>query len=432
MKHFKILLLTSLVVLLTTYANASTINMAPIITYLLSDNNQVVPQPDPLPENITINNEALQSIIASIFDNTPYTPTVDIQGLIDTEGLTVTIPYTVVNSPVTLPVYSTSVILNASVTQDNEVDIEITFAWEVQPDLPVGSGTFTATITIDDSAGNTDNIYYAKKLDIQDDIAGLTAATFTYATDHAGNTGTLTLKIYPGIPDRMFGLPDNTGNTETHKFLYLPVTNIATGKIWLNNNLGANYANTNSSEFNITQQATSSTDYNAYGSLFQWGRKADGHELINWVNGSIGTGINGTTTINSNNPTDALFILESTFPDDWRINQDNTLWASESSKNNVCPIGYSVPTGDTDGELDMERQSWATSNSTGAMESPLKLPMPGNRYHTNGAIAEEGTIGIYWGSTSSNTYSNALMFGGSTSLYSSQRARAVTVRCIKD
>jgi len=45
------------------------------------------------------------------------------------------------------------------------------------------------------------------------------------------------------------------------------VENPTTGKIWMNRNLGA------------SQVATSSTDANTYGDLYQWGRAADGHQL---------------------------------------------------------------------------------------------------------------------------------------------------------
>jgi hypothetical protein len=44
------------------------------------------------------------------------------------------------------------------------------------------------------------------------------------------------------------------------------VTNITTGRVWLDRNLG------------VSQVATSSTDEASYGGLFQWGRLQDGHE----------------------------------------------------------------------------------------------------------------------------------------------------------
>ncbi len=382
------------------------------------------------PANITIDNPALQKVIASIFDDTPYSPAIDIQGVINAGGVTVTVPYTVTNAPVILPAYSTSVTMDASVTEDDEAGIVATFGWTEQAGLPVGSGTFTATITIDDSAGNNDGIYNAKQLDIEDDIAGLVAAVFPYDTDDAGGTGFLTLKIMPGIPDRMFGVADNTGDVTTHQFLYLPVTNTVTGRMWLNNNLGANYANVNSPVFDITQQATASDDHNAYGSLFQWGRKADGHELINWISGSEGIGANGTTGTKSNNPTHALFITSTT---DWRVSQDNTLWDGEAAVNAICPVGYRVPTGNTGGELDTERLSWATNDAAGALAGDLRLSMPGYRAQSNGTNQREGTGGSLWGSTTSGSSAQRVDFQeGIGFMRNTTRAYGFEVRCIKD
>lgn len=48
-------------------------------------------------------------------------------------------------------------------------------------------------------------------------------------------------------------------------FSWNNVTNATTGKVWMDRNLGA------------SQVATSSTDANSYGDLYQWGRAKDGH-----------------------------------------------------------------------------------------------------------------------------------------------------------
>ncbi len=421
-----------------TYTFTVSSTTAETVTYTATANTVVITQTANVTftelGSITIDKAALQEVIASIFDDTPYNPAIDIQGVIDSGGLTITVPYTVVNAPVTLPSYSTSVTLDATVTQDGETGIVATFAWEEQINLPVGSGKFNATITIDDSAGDANGIYNAKKLDIQDDSAGLVAATFSYPTDNAGGTGILTLVIMPGIPDRMFGVPDNTGDNTTHMFLYLPVTNATTGRTWLNNNLGANYANFNSSAFDIAQQATASDDHNAYGSLFQWGRKADGHELITWIDAVTGIGTNGTTSTNSDIPSDALYIIETSSPYDWRVTQDNTLWALESSTNNVCPVGYRVPTGE---ELNLERELWGSNDRAGALASTLVMSTAGLRDNYDGRVGEEGGSGYYWASTfalQADEGSEYLSFSASNAILSflGRRATGMSVRCIKD
>jgi uncharacterized protein (TIGR02145 family) len=201
---------------------------------------------------------------------------------------------------------------------------------------------------------------------------------------------------------------------------YLPVLG-ADGKTWLNNNLGANYANTTSVAFNPAAQASSSTDANAYGSLFQWGRGADGHEFTTSGNtaGPIATPWSSTN-----------FITNITAPFDWRTPQDNNLWQGVNGTNNPCPIGYRVP---TDTELDNQRLSWGSNNSAGAINSPLKLPVAGFRGNANGSLLNVGSNGYYWSSTVSGTRSRYLYFSSSSAIMTpSNRANGNSVRCLKD
>ena len=72
----------------------------------------------------------------------------------------------------------------------------------------------------------------------------------------------------------------------------------------------------NSSAYNPSQQATARNDYKAYGSLFQWGRKADGHELFDWTGATAGTAKHGDTNVTNDNPSDSLFIKQR----NWRVN----------------------------------------------------------------------------------------------------------------
>jgi hypothetical protein len=87
------------------------------------------------------------------------------------------------------------------------------------------------------------------------------------------------------------------------------------GRCWLDRNLGA------------TQVATSFDDYQAYGSLFQWGRFSDGHELISHTSATAGTAINGATNTLSttNTPVDNNFIQTASSPYDWRSPQNSAL-----------------------------------------------------------------------------------------------------------
>jgi hypothetical protein len=46
---------------------------------------------------------------------------------------------------------------------------------------------------------------------------------------------------------QMYGVQDNSRNALSHKFIYYPIISPITGRTWLNNNLGAEYSNTNNS-----------------------------------------------------------------------------------------------------------------------------------------------------------------------------------------
>lgn len=191
-------------------------------------------------------------------------------------------------------------------------------------DINGGLGDGSEEILVDSASGTTIGAY------------GILMAEFTIAINSVADTAKIQLRDISGIPDRMFGLADNNGDTDTHMFLYLPVVSPATGRTWLNNNLGAHYADMNHAEFSIEQQGENPRDFHAYGSLFQWGRKADGHELINWTGETAGAPVYGNTATNNNDPDHPEFITEGTTPWDWRIDQDDTLeWT-----NNSCPAGY--------------------------------------------------------------------------------------------
>ena len=385
-------------------------------------------------------------IVASVFDQDylPYTAptgpattttpvaagggneavTVNVQGTITTAGVAVKIPVTATGSG-NLPAYSTTITIPASMTEDG-IGRDLTLSWPAQA-YTAATKTINATIA---AVGGTLN---AKKLDINagvgNDALGVLMGQFTYPYNNAGNTTAYSVRDIAGIPDKMFGLPDNNSNSTTHMMLYLPMV-AADGNIWLNNNLGAHYANINHASFNPAQQATSATDYLAYGSFFQWGRKGDGHELINYTNATTGTAANGTTGTLNNTPTHASFITSSSSPYDWRSSQSNTLWAKEASANNPCPVGFRVP---TNAELTTLVTSSSIINSATAASSAMKFTVPGSRNSSDGTLYTVGDYGNYWSSTVSGTDASRRNFGsGGTFTGSYYRATGYSVRCLKD
>ena len=187
------------------------------------------------------------------------------------------------------------------------------------------------------------------------------------------------------------------------------VENPATGKIWMDRNLGA------------SRVARSSSDAAAYGDLYQWGRAFDGHEIRT----------SGTTTLSdSDTPGHGEFILAPDSPYDWRSPQNDDLWQGVDGINNPCPDGYRLP---TEAELDAERQSWTSNDAAGAFASHLKLPVAGYRDYSSGSLENVGSSGRYWSGTVVDTRSRGLrIFGTSAFMSSYRRANGYSVRCIKD
>ena len=411
----------------------------------------VVSPPPPLPSipsTITLASSSTY-IVASVYDQDylPYTApvgpattavqaadgsnetvTLNIQGSITTAGVAVKIPVTATGSG-TLAAYSTTITIPAAMTEDG-VSRDLTLSWAEQA-YTLSTTAITATIA---AVGGTLN---AKKLDVNagigNDGLGVLMGNFIYPYNSAGDITNYEVRNVSAIPDKMFGLPDNTGSTTSHQMLYLPVV-AEDGNIWLNNNLGAHYANLNHAAFNPAQQATGYKDHLAYGSSFQWGRKADGHELMTYTSSIAWTAVNGITTTKSNTPTHALFIRSTSGEYDWRVTPDDTLWANEASANNPCPVGFKVPTEDQFAALETAAN---IINPTSGFSSALRFTGPGRRFEGNGDVHFIASIGSYWCSslfdTSPGLFYLSTLYGGGASLSSTRdRMTGMSVRCIKD
>ncbi|HMQ08010.1 MAG TPA: FISUMP domain-containing protein [Saprospiraceae bacterium] len=198
------------------------------------------------------------------------------------------------------------------------------------------------------------------------------------------------------------------------------VMNPATGRIWMDRNLGA------------TRPATSAIDAQAYGSLFQWGRGPDSHQCVPRY---FGDGIisAGDTDIlsTSDQPGHGDFITVASNPFDWRNPENVDLWQGINGVNNPCPSGFRLP---TEAELNDERLSWSSSNANGAISSPLKLPTAGARSSDNAAIYNDGSSGYYWSSTVSGVSSRYLFIWDTNAFLDTSvgRAYGYSVRCIED
>lgn len=203
------------------------------------------------------------------------------------------------------------------------------------------------------------------------------------------------------------------------------------GRCWLDRNLGA------------MRVAINNTDSLAYGSLYQWGRASDGHQLIAGWDGSTGTAVNGTTSTlsSTDTPGNSNFILAS---GDWRSPKNLNLWQGVNGINNPCPPGFRLPT-------ITEWQTYITAASVTDSDSfygsQLKILRAGKHVSTDGSVQLATFFGYYWSSSFSTSWDSdyaacQLFFNGggvSTNLKldgtcdsGSGRANGESVRCIHD
>lgn len=215
----------------------------------------------------------------------------------------------------------------------------------------------------------------------------------------------------PGLSDTEFGIIQlRTNQVPT-------VTTVAslTGRIWMDRNLGA------------SRVALSSTDEEAYGGHYQWGRVSDGHEK--W-------GIATTELSTSDIPGHGNFIKSNNqFGNDWRNPKNDALWQGINGVNNPCPAGFRLP---TLAELVTERESWISDDADGAFASPLKLVVAGKRDLFDGIPAFVDDVGYYSSSTlaiydNDNLFVDSMYFGrGIAGTHLIGRADGQSVRCIKN
>lgn len=192
------------------------------------------------------------------------------------------------------------------------------------------------------------------------------------------------------------------------------------GKCWLDRNLGA------------SQVANTQLDFLAYGDLFQWGRLADGHQSVLFTSSTLGSYINGATTILSSQdvPGHPQFIIAPTSPRDWRSAPNNNLWQGTNGINNPCPVGFRLP---TEAEFTLEVNAWQSQNLAGGFASALKLTPGGRADLFSGNLFNIGVNGYYWLQDTDGGFSKILII--QTTGYqipSTNRALAGNVRCIKD
>jgi uncharacterized protein (TIGR02145 family) len=339
--------------------------------------------------------------------------------------------------PPTAPIVTT-----AALTDVNLADSSVTAGGTIVSD---GGGSITkagivwsktnATPTTADSvvASTTTSGAFTVK------VKGLTANNLYYyrafATNSAGTAyGQV---VIPGTVDTSKVKFTYNGQQVEYGVLISPTT----GKKWLDRNLGAK------------RQATAFDDYQAYGDFFQWGRSADGHQLMNWTSSTTGTAVSGTTATvaTSDNPNHNNFINPPyALPLDWRSDNNRGRWAT--TPQGPCPAGWHVPTkAEWAAEVKYTSSTALGTATSGGMTNrsdaytQLKLTASGDRVIQSDGIhiLAVGNSGWYWCSTDmidpslggvSKGEFIEIAGGGLGYINASEyyKAQSLSVRCIKD
>jgi len=182
------------------------------------------------------------------------------------------------------------------------------------------------------------------------------------------------------------------------------------------------------------------------GTLYQWGRPTDGHE-VRTSDTTYTQATNNTATL----PTAVIgkFILNNSA--DWRSISTNDLWGDGTSANNPtkatndpCPSGFKVPSqneffsifcgGYTQGVPAIaSRNTWTWTGNGYLVGTNLYLPAAGSRDLCCTSLLDVGTIGYYWTSTSSGANTYGMYFENNLVRPSnSLRAIGYSVRCIAE
>jgi len=193
-----------------------------------------------------------------------------------------------------------------------------------------------------------------------------------------------------------------------------------------------------------------------YGALYQWGRRADGHESRTSPNyphndNSVENGVVSGIALDANGQVSEItstaygkFIKQNASPYDWRSPQDDALWNSGTeaapvkTANDPCPAGWRVPTSAELQKLVDAGGVWKNTAPYGYIfgsgTNTLFLPAAGYRSRSDGTLGNAGWNGYYWSAAANGAdYAYFLRFdsdGANRSL--SNRPYGFSVRCVAE
>jgi len=164
-----------------------------------------------------------------------------------------------------------------------------------------------------------------------------------------------------GITEPSLPVENNPKQINFKEFSYLPVSSPLTGRIWLDRNLGA------------TKKCDTPTDVLCFGDLYQWGRGADGHQLVTSKSQEGTIAIDDVSNrFMTGTPEDGSYVSY----DDWTFGSRDILVANWSSTDgsSICPVGFRVPT-----LVEIEDEKLNLLDDVGIANNFLKIPFAGYR-----------------------------------------------------
>jgi uncharacterized protein (TIGR02145 family) len=297
----------------------------------------------------------------------------------------------------------------------------------------------TATFVVDQgeyiSAPTASATRFAHVLKVTNTPTIATTDNLALAIGNSGNPNNPNITANSGAPvDASAQLVYGTESFDDYGNTYTAVVSPHSLRVWHSKNLGA------------AQVATAYNDASSYGSYFQWGRGADGHQInadATPSNGDLSAGGNTTTKATSTVAVDNKFITTTDNPRDWvegSVNNSDAIRSANWSKtdgNSICPIGYRVPTGtELNTDIILDGQDWSDGDRRAtAFNNFLKLPTAGNRVNSDGLLGSLSSFGLYWGSSIDNdNRPNRLIFDQNNfaTVNTNHRSNGYSVRCIKD
>lgn len=196
------------------------------------------------------------------------------------------------------------------------------------------------------------------------------------------------------------------------------------GRLWLDRNIGA------------TSTDPSSAD--SFGSLYQWGRGTDGHQVR-----TSGTSTGLILLSDAKSKKTNKFITNSDASKNWLKDalgnsiQNTTLWDLNEDDLNPCPYGWRLPN-----RTELEGLFTLLSSPS---KSSLRIPLAGYRTANNGQHRDSETSvhsglvkqSMLWSNEGSSSQSTAYYFlvnepRGFTGISEGNKRTGASVRCIKD